>query len=421
MQRASGDRCGVPHTVRVDHNRQRRASWHRRANAIVVGYLVATLVVVAIGAVGHASRWLEVHLFLLGAVTNAVIVWSRHFAGTLLAPAHRPAQLGPASLAAVNVGVIAVLVGVSADVTWLIVAGAAVLAVVVGAAGGILARASWPRAAGRFAPAVRFYWLAAFALVCGLAAGAAMEVGLPPGWYAGVFVAHVHLNVLGWIALTVLGTELSLWPMVLRTRVADSVEPAARHALVACGLGLALTVTGLLGDVRPLAIIGLLGYLAGAARSLEPFVRTAWHRPPRTPAAWMLAAAPCWLLVALGADVVALWSPDATGEFADRLSTAVPWVLAGFALQVLLGALTYLLPVVVGGGPAVGRRQAATLDRAGPVRVVGLNVGVALIALPLPAPAATLGWWLVAACVAAFVTLAAAVLAGTARRGRAAG
>ena len=407
----------------MDHNRRPRASWHRRANAIIIGYLVATLVVVAIGAVGHASRWLEVHLFLLGAVTNAVIVWSRHFAGTLLAPAHRPAQLGPATLAAANLGVVAVLIGGSAEVTWLVVAGAAVLAVVVGAAGGILVRASWPLSAGRFAPAVRFYWLAALALVCGLAAGAAMEVGLPGGWYAGVFAAHVHLNVFGWIALTVLGTELSLWPMVLRTRVADTVDRAGRHALVACGLGLALTVTGLLAAVRVLAIIGLLGYLAGAARSLEPFVRTAWRRPPRTPAAWMLAAATGWLLVALCADLAALWSPGASGEFAGRLSNAVPWMLAGFALQVLLGALTYLLPVVVGGGPAAGRRQAATLERAGLARVLALNVGVALIALPLPAPAATLGWWLVAVCVAAFVTLAATVLAGNAhrRRGRVAG
>ena len=402
----------------MDHNRGRRASWHRRANAIVIGYLLATLVVVALGAVGHASRWLEVHLFLLGAVTNAVIVWSRHFAGTLLAPAHRPDPLGPASLVAANLGVIAVLIGVSTDVTGLIVAGATVLAVVVGAAGGIIARASWSRAAGRFAPAVRFYWLAALALVCGLAAGAAMEVGLPPGWYAGVFAAHVHLNVLGWIALTVLGTELSLWPMVLRTRVADTVELAGRHALVACGLGLALTVTGLLAAVRALVIIGLLGYLAGAARSLEPFVRTAWRRPPRTPAAWMLAAATGWLLVALCADLAALWSPDATGEFVGRLSDAVPWVLAGFALQVLLGALTYLLPVVVGGGPAAGRRQAATLERAGLVRVLALNIGVALIALPLPAAAATVGWWLVATCVAAFVTLAALVLGGSAHRRR---
>jgi nitrite reductase (NO-forming) len=398
----------------VDHNRRPRSRWHRAANAVVVGYLAASLVVAAMGAFGHASRWLEVHLFLLGAVTNAIIVWSRHFAGTLLAPAYRPERLGPGSLLAANAGVVAVLVGVTADITWLVVAGAAAIGVVVGAAGGILAHASWRKAAGRFAPAVRFYWVAALALVCGLAAGAAMEVGLPRGWYAGVFAAHVHLNVLGWIALTVLGTELSLWPMVLRTRVADTVELAGRQALLPCAAGLALAVVGLLAAVRPLAVAGVLGYLAGAARSLEPFVRTAWRRPPRTPAAWMLAAATGWLLAALCADVVALWSDDAVGAVADRLSDAVPWVLAGFALQVLLGALTYLLPVVVGGGPAAGRRQAGVLERAGLARTLALNIGVALIALPLPAPAATLGWWLVAASAAAFVVLAAIVLSGAA-------
>jgi nitrite reductase (NO-forming) len=130
----------------------------------------------------------------------------------------------------------------------------------------------------------------------------------------------------------------------------------------------------------------------------------------------MLAAATGWLLAALVADLAGLCSAEPAARVAGRLSDAVPWVLAGFALQVLLGALTYLLPVVVGGGPAVGRRQAAVLDRAGLVRTFSLNVGVALVALPLPAPASTVGWWLVAVSVGAFVVLAIRVIAGTTRR-----
>lgn len=67
-------------------------------------------------------------------------------------------------------------------------------------------------------------------------------------------------------------------------------------------------------------------------------------------------------------------------------------VVVGFAAQALLGALTYLLPVVLGGGPAGGRRLAGLLDAGWPVRLAALNCGTLLVVLPLPAPSAALGW-----------------------------
>ena len=58
--------------------RSGRASWHARTNAIVVGYLGATVLALPIQAWGAAHGWLVIHLSLLGAVTNAIITWRRH-------------------------------------------------------------------------------------------------------------------------------------------------------------------------------------------------------------------------------------------------------------------------------------------------------------------------------------------------------
>jgi len=43
---------------------------------------------------------------------------------------------------------------------------------------------------------------------------------------------------------------------------------------------------------------------------------------------------------------------------------------------VLLGALSYLIPVVLGGGPSVVRATTEMLDKGGAVRVVFVNLGL---------------------------------------------
>ena len=56
-------------------------------------------------------------------------------------------------------------------------------------------------------------------------------------------------------------------------------------------------------------------------------------------------------------------------------------VAAGFALQTLTGALTYLLPVVFGRGAWGNRRLTAILELGWPPRVAAVNLGVlALVA-----------------------------------------
>jgi nitrite reductase (NO-forming) len=317
----------------------------------------------------------------------------------------------PASLAVLNVGVLLVLLSATRDTVAGVLAGAALITSAVVAR--LLAMAYVLRRArgARFVPVVRFYCAALVALMFGIAAGVALEVGVPTHWYARVYAVHVQLNVFGWIALTVLGTQAVFWPMVLRTRMVSGVEIAAAQALPLCACGLAVVVVGLLFGSRLAGGAGLCLYIVGAIRGLEPFARTAARRSARSPAALMLAAAMCWFVGGLAADLGKLMAASDLGDFAAAVSGFVPWLVTGFIVQVVLGALTYLLPVVLGGGPLGGRRLSAALDRYGVPRVVVFNIGVLLVAASGGGVTSAIGWALVAAAVAVFCAAAATAIA----------
>jgi nitrite reductase (NO-forming) len=85
----------------------------------------------------------------------------------------------------------------------------------------------------------------------------------------------------------------------------------------------------------------------------------------------------------------------------------VPAVAAGFALQTLTGALTYLLPVVFGRGAAGNRRLTGILEWGWPARVAAVNLGVVVLVAGW-GPA--VGWWLAGLGLGSFVPLAVAAL-----------
>ncbi len=403
--RQRGSTRDAPGRLVRNHHRSGRHVWHTAANAVVLAYLVAAAGWIVARGPGRAPGWLLVHLLLLGAVTNAIVTWTGHFAATLLQQPQMSRRVMAWRLVALNVAVPAVLVGVNESWRPVAVAGAALLAVVITVHGLILWRTVHAGRERRLAPTVRFYYVAVIALLLGVSSGTAMVVGVPTAWYPRIYAVHVHLNILGWVTLTVFGTEFSLWPTALRTRMVDGLERAARRCLPGFAAGLGLVVVGLMTATRPVTATGLVVYLGGVTVFLDPFVRTALRRRPGTPATWMLAAGTGWLLLALGTDVVAVLRSGDPAWVADQVAALVPWFLTGFVVQALLGALSYLLPVMLGGPPAVGRRTASVLNRWGLVRVLGLNAGVLLLALRVPA-VAPLGWALVAVVLVGFAALA---------------
>lgn len=82
-----------------------------------------------------------------------------------------------------------------------------------------------------------------------------------------------------------------------------------------------------------------------------------------------------------------------------------PYLAAGFVAQVLLGALSYLIPVVLGGGPSVVRAVNRVFDTGGAARVTMTNLGLLVCVLPVPSLVRVLASILVLGALAAFVPL----------------
>jgi nitrite reductase (NO-forming) len=388
----------------------RRARRHLLVAGVVLAYLAAGGVVLALGDRVALGGWLALHLVLLGAASNAIVVWSEYFAAALLHTAPAGDRVALARTVVLNAGIVAVLVGVPTGRQALAAAGAGLAGVVVLVHGLVLAGRVGRALPGRLSGTVWFYVAAGAALLAGMGMGLWLAGGVAASAdaYLALRLAHAHLNVLGWVGLTVVGTQFTLWPTVLRTRMMPGLERAVRWSLPPGAVGRAGAAGGLAAQNRPAALAGLAVYAAGLGVALVPFVRTAIQRPPRTAAAWMLGAGMAWLVVAVAGDLVALAASSNVADLSGRLARLAPVVVAGFALQTLTGALSYLLPVVFGRGAAGNRRLAGILEWGWPARVAAVNLGV-LVLVAGWGPA--VGWWLTGLGLGSFVPLAVAALA----------
>jgi nitrite reductase (NO-forming) len=380
----------------------------------VLGYLAAAGVTLVLGDRVAGGTWLALHLVLLGAATNAIVVWSEHFAAALLRVPRVGERAATARALALNLGVLAVLGGVHGGRPVLVAGGAWLVGAVVLAHAATLAAGIRRAFGARLAGTVWYYVAASAALLAGMGLGVLLAGGATGSAdaYRAMRLAHVHLNVLGWVGLAVVGTQFTLWPTVLRTRMVADPRRAAGWSLPLLAGGLAVTAAGLLAQWRAVALAGLGGYAAGLGVALVPFARTALRRRPRTAAPWMLAAGIAWFAIAVAADLLALAGSDRVVDLDGRTGRLVPAVAVGFGLQVLTGALTYLLPVVWGRGAYGNRRLTAVLEAGWRPRVAAANVGVLLlVAGPSGGWAGRAGWWLAGLGLGAFVPLAAAALA----------
>ncbi|WP_052207579.1 hypothetical protein [Sinomonas humi] len=368
-----------------------RAAWHRWANLPTLGWLGVVVVLSLVLSLEHrgfpGSAWLLVHLTLLGAVTNAIMVYSWHFSEALLRlpiPSRRPLAV---RLTLLNVGSASAMAGVVLAVWPLTVGGAAAVGTASAWHGtAILARAR--RALpSRFASTVRYYLASCAVLPFGAAAGATLALvgdGAPEEWHARILVAHESLNVFGWVGLAVLGTLVTLLPTMLRTRVDDAAEPTSRRALWLLLAGVVAAAAGALAGEQWLTALGVAAYLAGVLVSAAPLVRTVVRKAPVHFAPLSAVAAILWLVVALVWLLALCVTEPGWMALHAGLGELTPVLVAGFAAQVLLGALAYLLPVVLGGGPAAVRCRAETLDGGAWLRVVVANGAILLYVLPVP-------------------------------------
>lgn len=363
----------------------KRSNWHLRAGSVIFAWLVALVVV----ALGHRSiplsGWLLVHLLGLGAAGNAILIWSRHFTDALLRRTPDPPYPGQVlRLVAFNIGALTVIVGMLGFWWPVVLAGGLLVAAVALVHATDLLRFLRAALPARFEITVHYYVVAAVLLAVGVGLGVAMANSALPGSLAQRFrTAHAVLNLFGWIGLMVLGTLVTLWPTMLRTRMADGVERAARRGLPGLLAGLGVAVIGALSASPQILGIGAFVFLAAAGVVLWPHLDEIRRKRPADFATLSVLCGVVWLIGALGYAAIGLLAARSWAA-ADAVTAAVaPALLAGFLVQVLFGSLAYLIPVVI-GGRASALAAIAVLERGAPWRISMANVALLVCVLPVP-------------------------------------
>ncbi len=370
---------------------KRPKSWHQRAGMPVRIWLVLLIVAGLTHPFLPESRWLMIHLFTLGAVTNSILVWSQtlaeRFLGHHLPETERGVQL--ARIYLLNLGIVATIVGVVGGVFSVTVVGAALVGVMVAwhaiALLLLLRRAQRHRAQDGQQPAeqaqsVWFLIASAALLPIGAAFGATLAYGLTDSVHAGFLLAHQAMNLLGFLGLAAAGVLTVMYPRLIGM---DNVGAGRRPvALIVLLTGIAVLTAGALTERPVVAAAGTAVYLVGWLIVAGPMLRGALRHPPQGYAATSITTALLWLIGSLATLTVVL----ATGPMTpDRATLMTIPFLAGFAAQLLFGVMSHLLPTMMGGGPAVIGAGKDAMDRWWMWRIVTINLGLLLwLVVPLP-------------------------------------
>lgn len=359
-----------------------RSAWHRKASAPVSMWLAALVVVLAAGHWIPQQRWLLVHMVTLGVATTSILVWGQYFTESIL---HE--KLGELDrrrqvlrIRGLNLGVLACCVGMVAGWPWVVVGGAAVVGLAMcwyAVDLGLQVHRALP---GRFDATVRFYCAAACLLPLGAIAGAIMAFSPAEPWRTRLLMAHQGLNIMGFVGLTAVGTLVTLWPTVLRTRMQPAQDRNGKRALwIMCAAVLVMT-GGALAGWWWLEAAGVLAELVGLCVIGVDLVRCAVRRPPRDFPGYSMGAGIVWFAVWLAWLAVTILARRDRLLEEDVTALTVP-VVVGFLLQLLLGAMSYLMPMVMGGGPSIVRATNARMHTLGALRATATNAGLVVWAL----------------------------------------
>lgn len=203
------------------------------------------------------------------------------------------------------------------------------------------------------APVMKSWWygIGLTALLLGLGMGEVMAFRLlPHNLMPQGRLAHIHLTLLGFVTLMIIGAMHQLFPSMLHARLHSARLARLTVILVPTGLGL-LLVGFLLGRLFIQIPAGVV-VMSGLGIYAYNMVRT-WqdaHRP-RTAAADHLLQATFFLLattvVGTLIAVNALSDPPAVPVGTLHLIAYTHLALLGFVLQTVMGGLSHFLPLTL--------------------------------------------------------------------------
>ena len=364
-----------------------RGTWHRRASKPVSHWMFTLVGVLLLHRFIPNSGWLMVHIVTLGLITNSILIWSQHFTEALMKikipDEHRGTQVRRIFI--LNAGILVLMIGMVGQLSVpglyaATVVGALIVGSMVAWHGIYLLKQVRQALPSRFGVTIRFYIVAALLLPLGAAFGGMIAYpNLSGTLHSQFLLAHEAVNVLGFVGITAVGTLVTFWPTMLRTKMVDKALTHSLRALyLMCG-GLALTVVGAILGMRPLAAAGLVVYLVALLIVAWVMVRTLRTKRPNEYPPMSVGMGFLWLIIGVATTAYLV----ATVPFAQLDMRAVtPIFVVGFLLQLLLGAMSYLLPQRMGGGPAVVRASNKEFSRFAAARVTAVNLALLIFMMP---------------------------------------
>lgn len=356
-----------------------RKTWHRKASKPISLWMFALLGVLFTHRWIPESIWLLVHIITIGLITNSILIWSQHFTEALLKTklndSFRTHQLRRIYL--LNLSFITLIAGILLPHFPLTLTGS--IGIGITATWHALSLLNQYRTAlpSRFGATVRYYIAASLLLPIGATFGALLTQ--PTTHHGQLLLAHEATNILGFVGITAIGTLITLWPTMLRTKMHPQALSISTRALALMCLGLTTVVTAALTSQPHATAAGLTLYAAAIIYTITLMIRTCTTKKPTDYPTLSVLLSLIWLTIAtLWAAYLAL-----TQDFTVlSLRPLTPLFTVGFLLQLLLGAMSYLLPVRMGGGPAAVRAANKEFNRFTIGRITIINLCLIIFALP---------------------------------------
>ncbi|HUH53426.1 MAG TPA: multicopper oxidase domain-containing protein [Microbacteriaceae bacterium] len=388
-----------------------RRTWYLLTNSVFLVWVLAASIAVIFHRFFVYPVWLMVHITLLGAVSSAIYIWSQHFADTLTrrqAPGGR--LLFAIRLGAHTAGAVLVVTGMVVQAKAVLLVGASLIVAAALTHSTLMTLQLKGALTSRFGNLVRFYVVAGLWLALGATLGfwVAQLSGDDP-LREKLFLAHSAINLFGWIGTTVVGTVIIFLPTVLHARMRETDGRKSSAVLVLISLGTLVAAAGAVLGNPLISGFGLLVWLTGLTIVIFESVRQMRGAGSVSYPGLSIVAALFWLVTLLVALVVMITTSNEMGEAVSRFTLLLPAMITGFIAQLVIGAISYLLPVIM-GSPAARKSAETELNRGTYYRITVINLGVALYLLPLPSLAKVSLSLLVFVIMLSFIPFAIAAL-----------
>jgi nitrite reductase (NO-forming) len=356
--------------------------------ALRLAGLFAVVAVVWAGVVliRGGSWWGPLHAFLAGTVLLAISGAAQMF--TITWATAPPPSRGLAAFQrwAVAAGVIAVLFGITADTPLLVWLGAGAVILGLIALGTSIVGAIRRSLLRRFDLSARFYLTACASGVVGIFLGALLGTGALADRFFAARLVHSHLNLLGLVGLTIVGTLPTFLPTTAHHRAVSGREAIVAWWLV---LGGVVVMTSALWAPPEMVGAANLAIAAAAAAVLAGILMRLWRKGIEKLPFVQVSIGVIWLIVWAIVDGIGILQSGTSPIFGGWAAAAV---VAGVG-QVLAGSLAYIVPVLL-GPPLEPTSSILTRHRWIPLTLIN-GAGVGLAAGLGQVAAAAIGLWVV--------------------------